>query len=97
MAVEQASLGRRCLAEFVGTFILIFIGCGVVLTSVMTGAQSGLWQAAIVWGVGVMGATGAVEDVSVDDVSVGGVAAGAVAVDAALPSGAVVAGAVTGC
>lgn len=56
MAVEQASLGRRCMAEFVGTFILIFIGCGVVLTSVMTGAQSGLWQAAIVWGVGVMGA-----------------------------------------
>ena len=56
MDLEQPPLGKRCLAEFAGTFILIFIGCGVVLTSVMTGAQSGLWQAAIVWGVGVMGA-----------------------------------------
>ena len=48
--VEQPSLAKRCLAEFVGTYILIFIGLGVVHTSVLTGAQSGLWQAAVVWG-----------------------------------------------
>jgi glycerol uptake facilitator protein len=37
-----------------GTYILIFFGCGVVHASVLTGAQGGLWQVAIVWGVAIM-------------------------------------------
>lgn len=53
MSVEQPPLAKRCVAEFAGTGILIFMGLGVVLTSVLTGAQSGLWQVAIVWGIGV--------------------------------------------
>jgi glycerol uptake facilitator protein len=47
----------------VGTFILVLIGVGVVQTAVLTGAQSGIFQVAIVWGVGValaIFATGAV-------------------------------------
>jgi glycerol uptake facilitator protein len=32
----------------------VFLGCGVVHASVLTGAQSGLWQVAIVWGVAIM-------------------------------------------
>ncbi len=46
---------RQCfIAELIGTFILIFFGCGAVHTAVLFGAQSGLWQVAIVWGVAIM-------------------------------------------
>ncbi len=44
---------RTFLAEGLGTFILILFGCGAVHSAVLTGAQSGLWQVAIVWGMGV--------------------------------------------
>jgi glycerol uptake facilitator protein len=37
-----------------GTFILIFFGLGAVHAAVLFGAQSGLWQVAIVWGVAIM-------------------------------------------
>jgi glycerol uptake facilitator protein len=47
-------LPARCFAEVLGTYILIFFGCGVVHASVLTGAQGGLWQVAIVWGVAIM-------------------------------------------
>src|SRR5437763_6152509 len=46
-------LARTLLAEALGTFILILFGCGAVHAAVLTGAQSGLWQVAIVWGMGV--------------------------------------------
>jgi glycerol uptake facilitator protein len=54
--VTQAknSLGRMCLAESAGTYLLVLLGCGVVHASVLTGAQSGLWQVAIVWGIAIM-------------------------------------------
>jgi glycerol uptake facilitator protein len=54
--VSQAnpSLGQKCLAEFVGTYLLILLGCGAVHAAVLTGAQSGLWQVAIVWGIAIM-------------------------------------------
>ncbi|MEX2229091.1 MAG: MIP/aquaporin family protein [Dehalococcoidia bacterium] len=41
------------LAELVGTFLLVLFGTGVVAAAVLTGAQSGLWQVAVVWGFGV--------------------------------------------
>jgi glycerol uptake facilitator protein len=44
---------RTLLAEVLGTFILILFGCGAVHAVVLTGAQSGIWQVAIVWGAGV--------------------------------------------
>jgi glycerol uptake facilitator protein len=58
------SLAGRCLAELVGTFILIFFGCGAVHAAVLTGAQSGLWQVAIVWGVAIMLAIHAIGGIS---------------------------------
>src|SRR5882724_4878581 len=44
---------RVYLSEALGTFILILFGCGAVHSAVLTGSQSGLWQVAIVWGLGV--------------------------------------------
>jgi glycerol uptake facilitator-like aquaporin len=43
-----------CLAEIVGTYLLVLLGCGVVHASVLNGAQSGLWQVAIAWGIAIM-------------------------------------------
>ena len=44
---------RKPLAEFCGTFILVFFGCGVVHTATLYDAQVGLWQIAVVWGFAV--------------------------------------------
>jgi glycerol uptake facilitator protein len=41
------------IGEFWGTFLLVFFGCGSVCASVMTGAQVGVFQVAIVWGLGI--------------------------------------------
>jgi glycerol uptake facilitator protein len=51
---QPPCLGRVCLAEVVGTYLLIIFGCGAVHSAALTGAQSGLWQVAIVWGVAIM-------------------------------------------
>ena len=48
------SLIRQVISEVIGTFLLIFFGCGAVHAAVLTGAQQGLWQVAIVWGVAIM-------------------------------------------
>jgi glycerol uptake facilitator protein len=39
--------------EFLGTFVLVFFGVGAVNAAVLTGAQVGLWQVAVVWALGV--------------------------------------------
>ncbi len=54
MGAARNSLAARCLAEAVGTFVLVFFGCGAVHAAVLTGALTGLWQVAIVWGVAIM-------------------------------------------
>lgn len=41
-------------AEGFGTFLLVLFGCGSVHAAVLLGAQIGLWQVAIVWGLGIM-------------------------------------------
>jgi glycerol uptake facilitator protein len=64
MASPTSSLPARCLAEVLGTFILIFFGCGAVHAAVLAGAQSGLWQVAIVWGVAIMVAVYVVGSIS---------------------------------
>jgi glycerol uptake facilitator protein len=54
---------RECLAEFIGTLILIFFGVGAVNAAVLAGVTQGLWQVAAIWAVGValaIYATGAV-------------------------------------
>lgn len=39
--------------EVVGTFLLVFFGCGSVASAVLTGAQVGIFQVAIIWGLGI--------------------------------------------
>jgi glycerol uptake facilitator protein len=41
------------VGEFAGTFLLVFFGCGSVAAAVLTGAQVGIFQVAIVWGLGI--------------------------------------------
>ncbi len=41
------------IGEFAGTFLLVFFGCGSVCAAVTTGAQVGVFQVAIVWGLGI--------------------------------------------
>jgi len=44
---------RECLAELIGTYILVFFGTGSVHVAVLTGGHTGLWQVAIVWGIAI--------------------------------------------
>lgn len=44
---------RAWLGEFLGAFLLVFFGCGSVAAAVLTGAQVGIFQVAIVWGIGI--------------------------------------------
>ncbi len=41
------------MGELIGTFILVFFGCGSVVVSVLFSAHVGLFQVAAIWGVGV--------------------------------------------
>lgn len=53
MTNKKQTLFGECLAEFIGTGILIFFGVGCVAALVLTGAQYGQWEISIVWGLGV--------------------------------------------
>ena len=64
MAAKPTPLPARCFAEAVGTFLLVFFGCGAVHVAVLTGALAGLWQVAVVWGVAIMAALYVVGGVS---------------------------------
>jgi len=46
-------LPKWWIGEFFGTFLLVFFGCGSVCAAVTTGAQVGVFQVAIVWGLGI--------------------------------------------
>ena len=44
---------KEFIGETLGTFILVLFGCGSVAVSVLFDGYSGLFQIAIVWGIGV--------------------------------------------
>ncbi len=62
--MKTHSLFNQCLAETLGTFILVFFGVGSVHAAVLTGAQSGIWQVAVVWALAISLAIYAVGAVS---------------------------------
>ncbi|WP_257297066.1 MIP/aquaporin family protein [Endozoicomonas sp. YOMI1] len=49
----RKSLLGECLAEFIGTGLLIFFGVGCVAALVLGGVDFGQWEVSIVWGLGV--------------------------------------------
>jgi glycerol uptake facilitator len=50
-------MNHKCMESFVGealgTFILVFFGCGAIAVSVLFSAHQGLFQIAAIWGVAV--------------------------------------------
>ena len=50
---SMKSLRAALTGELLGTFLLVFFGCGSVAAAVTTGAQVGVFQVAIVWGLGI--------------------------------------------
>ncbi len=44
---------REFVGEFLGTFLLVLLGCGSVAVTVLFSAHQGLMQVALVWGVAV--------------------------------------------
>src|SRR5438876_3710324 len=48
------SLFARSMAEVLGTFLLVFFGCGSVHVAVLTGDLVGLGQVALVWAIAIM-------------------------------------------
>ncbi len=51
--LSYPSLVRALAGELLGTYLLVLFGTGSVATAVLTEAQIGLWQVAVVWGFGV--------------------------------------------
>ena len=64
MTKNEPSTLACCVAEFLGTAILVFLGCGAVHTAVITGEFSGVGQVALVWGLAVTLAVYAVGAIS---------------------------------
>lgn len=63
MVIMQISLTRRCLAEFIGTYCLVLIGCGAMAVDSRTGALTHV-GVATVWGLVVMTMIYAIGDIS---------------------------------
>ncbi len=47
------TLRGQCIAEFLGTALLIFFGTGCVAAFKLGGADLGLWEISVIWGIGV--------------------------------------------
>lgn len=50
---KQHTLMGECIAEFIGTGLLIFFGVGCVAALKLTGADFGQWEVSVMWGLGV--------------------------------------------
>jgi glycerol uptake facilitator len=51
--MKWRDIGSDFVGEFIGTFLLVFFGCGSVTVSVLHSAFSGLFEVAAIWGIGV--------------------------------------------
>ena len=50
---QLPDLRNALTGEFLGIFVMVFFGVGVVHAAVISGAQVGLWQVAVVWSIAV--------------------------------------------
>ncbi len=46
-------LKGQCISEFFGTGLFIFFGASCLCATILAGADFGLWEIAIVWGLGI--------------------------------------------
>jgi glycerol uptake facilitator protein len=51
--LKTPTLKGQCIAEFLGTALLIFFGAGCVAALKLAGASLGLWEISVIWGIGV--------------------------------------------
>lgn len=51
--LQVPTLTGQCVAEFLGTALLIFFGTGCVAALKLAGASFGLWEISVIWGIGV--------------------------------------------
>ncbi|WAT00513.1 MIP/aquaporin family protein [Rouxiella chamberiensis] len=49
----SSSIKGQCIAEFLGTGLIIFFGAGCVAALKLAGASFGQWEISIIWGLGV--------------------------------------------
>ena len=49
----QRPLKVACLAEYIGTGLILFFGAGCVAAAQVAGATLGLWEISMIWGIGV--------------------------------------------
>lgn len=50
---QMSVIKGQCIAEFLGTGLLIFFGTGCVAALKVSGASFGQWEISIIWGLGV--------------------------------------------
>lgn len=50
---QTSTLRGQCIAEFLGTGLLLFFGAGCVAGLRVAGASFGQWEISIIWGLGV--------------------------------------------
>ncbi|GFN46598.1 glycerol uptake facilitator protein [Candidatus Regiella insecticola] len=51
--LNHYTLKDKCIAEFIGTGLLMFFGVGCVAALKLTGAGFGQWEISLIWGMGV--------------------------------------------
>jgi len=61
---KSPSIVKEMMAEFVGTFLIVQLGCGTVCSAIFKSAQVGLWQIAAVWSIAVTVAISATASIS---------------------------------
>jgi glycerol uptake facilitator protein len=53
LGINRMQFKKEILGEGIGTFLLVLFGCGAVAVTTLFQAHQGLFQIAIVWGIGV--------------------------------------------
>ncbi|EHR8837038.1 aquaporin [Shigella flexneri] len=53
MANTKSLLAKQCIAEFIGTGVFLFFGISCIAAIVLAGANLGLWEICITWGLSV--------------------------------------------
>ena len=61
---KKSPVIHEMIGEFVGTFIIVQLGCGTVCSAIFKSAQVGLWQIAAVWSIAVTLAISATASIS---------------------------------